>query len=102
MWSLYSSRGQKWNSQKIIAFKTDLAKVGIDQKSIAGRVWMHEANANFRENKPKVAMAVITNRIKSEKVGKGEAKFLCDFVRSKTKDKTSLEEAEKWCKLGGN
>lgn len=99
MYSLYSSRGQNFNSTKIAQVKKDLAKVGVDQKSISGRVWMNEASAFFREKNPKAAIAVVENRIKGMKVAAAEAKYLCNFVRSKTNDKTALASAKKWCDL---
>lgn len=99
MWTLYSSRGQKFNSTKVAQIKADLAKVGVDSKSIAGRVWMAEATAFFRENNPKAAIAVIENRVKGMKVAAGEAKYLCNFVKSKTADKTAISSAKKWCDL---
>ena len=99
MWTLYSSRGQNFSSAKIALIKKDLAKVGVDQKSISGRVWMAEASAFFRENNPKVAISVIENRVKGMKVAAGEAKYLCNFVKSKTIDKTALASAKKWCDL---
>jgi thioredoxin-related protein len=97
MWTLYSSRGQKFNSTKLSTIKKDLAKVGIDQKSIDGRIWMAEAGAFFRENQPVKAIAVIENRVKGMKVSGGEAKYLCTFVKSKTADKMALAAAAKWC-----
>jgi thiol-disulfide isomerase/thioredoxin len=99
MWTLYSSRGQNFNSAKIAQIKKDLTKVGVDQKSISGRVWMAESSAYFREKNPKAAIGVIENRLKGMKVSVGEAKYLCSFVRSKTIDKTALASAKKWCDL---
>jgi thiol-disulfide isomerase/thioredoxin len=97
MWSLYSSRGQNYNSTKLNQIKTELAKVGVDAKSIAGRVWMHEARAYFRESQATKAMTVIEARIKGMNVAKGEAKFLCNFVKSNTSDKAAIARANKWC-----
>lgn len=97
MWTLYSSRGQNFNSTKLAQLKNDLAKVGVDAKSIAGRVWMHEASAFFREKQSAKAIAVIENRVKGMKVSVGEAKYLCGFVKSKTADKSALAAAAKWC-----
>lgn len=99
MWTLYSSRGQNFNSKKIAQIKTDLAKVGVDQKSIAGRVWMAEAGALFREGNAKAGIAVVENRVKGMKVSGGEAKYLCSFVKSRTADKTALVAAQKWCSM---
>ena len=97
MWTLYSSRGQNFNSVKLAQIKSDLAKVGVDAKSIAGRVWMHEATALFREKQAAKAISVIESRVKGMKVSGGEAKYLCGFVRSKTNDKAALAAAAKWC-----
>jgi thiol-disulfide isomerase/thioredoxin len=100
MFSLYSTKGERYNSAKIAKVKTYLAKVGIDAKSISGRVWMAEATAYFRENNAKAAISIIENRVKGMAVSKGEGKYLCIFVRSKTADKYALAASDKWCKIG--
>ncbi len=99
MFSLYSSKGQQYSAAKIGQLKLKLAKIGIDAKSIAGRVWMQEATAYFREKQYQKAMSVIENRVKGLKVGREEGQYLCKFVRTHTADKTSIMSAEKWCKL---
>jgi thiol-disulfide isomerase/thioredoxin len=100
MFSLYSRKGQLYNVAKIAKVKEYLTKIGIDKKSIDGRVWMAEASAYFRENNPKAAIAIVENRVKGMVVSKGEAKYLCQFVKSKTIDKYAISIAEKWCKIG--
>jgi hypothetical protein len=42
-------------------------------------------------------MTVIEARIKGMNVAKGEAKFLCNFVKSNTSDKAAIARANKWC-----
>lgn len=99
MYSLYSSKGNKWNSAKIAKVKSLLAKVGVDAKSVAGRVWMQEAIALFREKQPQKAIAIVENRVKGMKVSRDEGQYLCRFVKTHTSDKAALARAEKWCKL---
>jgi thiol-disulfide isomerase/thioredoxin len=99
MYSLYSSKGNKWNSAKIAKVKLLLSKVGIDAKSIAGRVWMQEAIALFREKQPQKAISIMENRVKGMKVSRDEGQYLCRFVKMHTADKVALASAEKWCKL---
>jgi thiol-disulfide isomerase/thioredoxin len=98
MWSLYSSRGANYTSQKVKDIKVQLAKVGVDAKSIAARAWMLEAAALFREKQNKSALNVIEARLKGLQVSEGEAKYLCTFIRSKTADKATLAYSKKWCK----
>ncbi|MES2797753.1 MAG: thioredoxin family protein [Bacteroidota bacterium] len=99
MWSLYSSKGNKYNSAKIGKIKTYLSRVGIDAKSISGRIWMQESTAFFREKQAQKGIAVIEARVKGMKVSKEEGNFLCQFVKMKTTDKSALAAANKWCNL---
>lgn len=98
MWTLYSSRGNAFSSAKLAEIKQGLAKVGVDQKSILARIWMHEAGALFREKQNKKALDLIESRLKGMKISDGEAKFLCSFIKSKTNDKATLAYSKKWCK----
>lgn len=99
MFSLYSSKGNNYNSTKIAKVKSLLAKVGVDSKSISGRVWMAESIALFREGQAQKAMVVIEGRVKGMKVSKEEGSYLCRFVKSHTADKAALAASQKWCKF---
>jgi thiol-disulfide isomerase/thioredoxin len=98
MWTLYSGRGQNYNSQKIRELKGYLAKVGVDQKSINARAWMLEAGALFREKQNKTALNLIEERLKGMKLSASESTYLCKFIKSKTADKATLAYSKKWCK----
>ncbi len=99
MYSLYSSRGMKYSSSKINSVRSNLAKLGVDKKSIDGRVWREESKAYFRENQPAKAMAVLTKLI-DPKTDKASYLFLSNWVKSSTSDKTALATAGRWATKG--
>jgi thiol-disulfide isomerase/thioredoxin len=99
MYSLYSSRGMKFSVAKIKEVRTNLAKIGVDKKSIDGRVWREESTAYFRENQPDKAMASLGSLIDA-KTDKASYKFLADWVKSRTSDKNSLAKAAVWAAKG--
>lgn len=95
MYSLYSAKGMKYSSTKINKVRENLAKLGVDNKSINGRVWREESTAYFRENKPEKAIAILSTLIDS-KTDKASYKFLYDWVKARTSDKTALAKANIW------
>lgn len=99
MYSLYSSRGLKFSISKINTVRTNLAKLGVDKKSIDGRVWREESKAYFREKQPLKAIEVLSKLIDS-KTDKSSYLFLSNWVTSSTSDKKSLETAALWAKKG--
>jgi thiol-disulfide isomerase/thioredoxin len=99
MYSLYSSRGMKYSTSKINSVRANLAKLGVDKKSIDGRVWREESKAYFRENQPAKAIAVLTKLIDA-KTDKSSYSFLSNWVKSSTSDKTALVTAAQWAAKG--
>jgi thiol-disulfide isomerase/thioredoxin len=95
MYSLYSPRGMKYSVAKINTVRTNLAKLGVDKKSIDGRVWREETNAYFRENKPAQAMKILEGLLDAKST-KESYKFLSNWVKTKTSDKTALAKAAVW------
>ncbi len=99
MYSLYSSRGMKYSTAKINTVRANLAKLGVDKKSIDGRVWREESKAYFRENQPAKGVAVLTKLIDA-KTDKASYTFLSNWVKSNTSDKTALATAAGWAAKG--
>ena len=99
MYSLYSSRGMKYSTAKINTVRANLTKLGIDKKSIDGRVWREESKAYFRENKPAKAMTVLSKLIDA-KTDKASYIFLSNWVKSSTSDKSALSTASQWAAKG--
>ena len=99
MYSLYSPRGMKYTVAKINTVRASLAKVGVDKKSIDGRLWREETNAYFRENKPAQAMKILEGLLDAKST-KESYKFLSGWVKSKTSDKAALAKAEVWAVKG--
>jgi thiol-disulfide isomerase/thioredoxin len=95
MYSLYSSRGSRSSVAKINQVKANLTKLGIDKKSIAGRVFREETTALFREGKPDQAIKVLESLIDS-RTDKNAYLFLSNFVRARTADKNALAKAATW------
>ena len=99
MYSLYSPRGMKYSVAKINTVRANLAKLGVDKKSIDGRIWREESKAYFRENQPAKAMTVLSKLVDA-KTDKSSYLFLSNWVKSSTSDKTALATAAKWAAKG--
>ena len=99
MYSLYSSRGMKYSTAKINTVRANLTKLGIDKKSIDGRIWREESKAYFRENQPAKAIEVLSKLI-DVKTDKASYLFLSNWVKSSSSDKTALATAAKWAIRG--
>jgi len=98
-----SSQVNKLSSADIIKLKAQMAKAGIDKGSIVRRIWMAESIMLFKQKKAMAAIKVMENLINElpSAPGPKEYQYLCDFVKSKTKDKAALKFAnENWCKYG--
>ena len=99
MYSLYSARGMKYSVTKINTVRANLAKLGVDKKSIDGRLWREETNAYFRENKPAQAMKILEGLLDAKST-KESYKFLSNWVKTKTSDKAALAKAAAWAVKG--
>ncbi|MDZ7897484.1 MAG: thioredoxin family protein [Arcicella sp.] len=99
MYSLYSPRGMKYSVSKINTVRANLAKLGVDKKSIDGRVWREETNAYFKENKPAQAIKILESLLDAKST-KESYKFLSTWVKTKTSDKAALAKAAVWAAKG--
>lgn len=99
MYSLYSSRGNKYSSAKIAQVKANLAKLGVSAKAIGVRVFREEATALFREGKAMEAIKILES-IVDNKTDKASYTFLANFVKSRTSDKAALAKAAVWASKG--
>jgi len=99
MYSLYSSRGMRYTTAKINSVRDNLTKLGIDKKSIDGRIWREESKAYFRENQPAKAMVVLGKLINAN-TEKASYTFLSSWVKSSTSDKNALMMASQWAAKG--
>lgn len=99
MYSLYSSRGMRYSTAKINTVRANLAKLGIDKKSIDGRIWREESKAYFRENQADKAIAVMSKLI-DNKTDKASYSFLSNWVKSSTSDKKAIATANQWAAKG--
>ncbi|MDR6561839.1 MULTISPECIES: DUF255 domain-containing protein [unclassified Arcicella] len=95
MYSLYSSRGMRYSVAKINQVRANLAKLGVDKKSINGRVWREESTAYFREGQVPKALAVLDSLVDA-KTDKKSYKFLSDWIKARSADKAALAKAALW------
>lgn len=98
-----SSQVNKLSATEIAKLKDQMAKTGIDQGSIIRRTWMAESILLFKQKKAMAAIKVIEGLIDvlPSAPGPKEYQYLCDFVKSKTKDKAAIKFAQtNWCKFG--
>ncbi|MFM7019905.1 MAG: thioredoxin family protein [Aquirufa sp.] len=98
-----SSQVNKLSKADVEKLKSQMAKAGIDKGSIVRRTWMAESIMLFKQKKAMAAIKVIENLIDElpSAPGPKEYQYLCDFVKSKTKDKAALKFAQtNWCKFG--
>ena len=99
MYSLYNSRGMKYSVAKINTVRVNLVKLGVDKKSIDGRVWREETNAYFRENKPAQAIKILEGLLDAKST-KESYTFLSNWVKNKTSDNAALAKATAWALKG--
>ena len=98
-----SSQVNKLSKADVEKLKSQMAKAGIDKGSIVRRTWMAESIMLFKQKKAMAAIKVIENLIDElpSAPGPKEYQYLCDFVKSNTKDKSALKFAQtNWCKFG--
>jgi hypothetical protein len=92
-----SSQVNKLSKADVEKLKTQMAKTGIDKGSIVRRTWMAESIMLFKQKKAMAAIKVIENLINElpSAPGPKEYQYLCDFVKSKTKDKAALKSLKR-------
>ncbi len=98
-----SSQVNKLSKADVEKLKSQMAKAGIDKGSIVRRTWMAESIMLFKQKKAMAAIKVIENLIDElpSAPGPKEYQYLCDFVKSNTKEKSALKFAQtNWCKFG--
>lgn len=98
-----SSQVNRLSAAEIAKLKDQMTKAGIDKGSIVRRTWMAESLLLFKQKKAMAAIKVmeaLINELPSAP-GPKEYQYLCDFVKSKTKDKNAIKFAQaNWCKYG--
>jgi hypothetical protein len=93
MYSLYCSRADGYSLEKIAEMKANLKKVGIDDKSIAGRFLLIETKALFKSGQNDKAADVIDSFYKGVKgIDKKDAEFIEKYVRGFTQDEAVLKK----------
>lgn len=91
MYSLYCSRANEYSLEKIAEMKNNLAKIGIEQKSITGRFLLLETRALFKANQPEKAVEIIDVFYKGLKsIDKKDGEFIDKYVHGFTQDEAVL------------
>jgi thioredoxin-related protein len=100
--TLTSSSSTRLGEAGLMKLKSQMARTGLDRSSIVRRTWMVESDMLFKQRKATQAMKVIDELINSmpSALGPKENQFLCDYVKGKTKDASSLKKAKNWCLYG--
>ncbi|RVU26602.1 thioredoxin family protein [Sandaracinomonas limnophila] len=100
---LTSSQANKMSNTGLQKLKIQMKKVGLDDGSIVRRTWMVECGILFKAKKNKEALAIIQKVLDAlpSAPGPKEYQFLCDFIKSKTKDPKTIQFAKKnYCAFG--
>ena len=100
---LTSSQSAQLTTNDLQKLKSQMKIAGLDESSILRRTWMVESSLFFKQKKPMVAISLLEKLLKSlpNAPGPKEYQYLCDFVKTKTKDKKALKFAQiNWCKYG--
>jgi Thioredoxin-like len=91
MYSLYCSRANDYSLEKIAEMKNNLRKIGIDEKSVAGRFLLLETRAFFKANQPEKAVELIDIFYKGLKsIDKKDGEFIDKYVHGFTQDEVVL------------
>lgn len=91
------------NAKSMLKIKTQMKNTGMDANGIIRRTWLAESNLLFKQKRPIEGIKIIQNLITAlpNAPGPKEYQYLCDYVKSKTKDKKVLiYTQEHWCKFG--
>lgn len=91
------------NAKSISKIKDQMKIAGMDPSGIIRRTWLAESNLYFKQKKPAEGIKIIQNLIKAlpNAPGPKEYQYLCDYIKSKTKDKKTLKYAnDHYCKFG--
>jgi len=100
---LTGSQANKLGVAGLQKLKSQMKKAGIEDGSIIRRTWMVECSVLFKAKKNKEALSLIQKVLDAlpSAPGPKEYQFLCDFIRSKTKDPKTIQFAKKnYCAFG--
>jgi hypothetical protein len=93
MYSLYCSRAEGYSLEKVAEMKANLKKVGIDDKSIAGRFLLLETKKLFQAGQNDKAAEVIDSFYKGVKnIDKKDAQFIEKYVLGFTQDEAVMKK----------
>lgn len=100
---LTGSQASKLGNAGLQKLKAQMKKAGLEDGAITRRTWMVETDILFKSKKNKEALAVIQKVLDALSTAPGpkDYQFLCDYIRSKTKDPKTLQFAKKnYCAYG--
>ncbi|GAB3181454.1 thioredoxin family protein [Telluribacter humicola] len=100
MYSLYSSRGNKYSSNKVIQMRDYLTKAGIGAQVARNRVLLPLLNAYLREKKPAQAVAVVNTHATQVPMKAPDYIYLIRYFNEKSPDASYVPSAQKWFASG--
>ncbi|HEV7349604.1 thioredoxin family protein [Telluribacter sp.] len=100
MYSLFSSRGNKYSSTKVIQMRENLLKAGIAPQMARNRVLLPLLNAYLREKKPAQAVEVVNTHSKQVSLKAPDYLYLIRYFNEKSPDASYVPSAQTWFSNG--
>lgn len=96
MSTIYSSRGARFDAEKIQKLRTDLVKIGVDAKSANARTLLPAVNAYFRSKKTIDAAKRADEYLALSTVSFPDFSYVIKLFNAKATDATYAPYAVKW------
>ncbi|TAE33540.1 MAG: DUF255 domain-containing protein [Cytophagales bacterium] len=96
MSSLYSPRGNAYNSEKIKQIRQMMVKAGVNPALAANRTVIPEVNAYFREKATASAVARLDSLVQQGKLSVPEYVFIANYFNAKSPDATDAPSIVRW------
>ena len=100
MYSLFSSRGNKYGSKKVIQMREYLTKAGIGAQVARNRVLLPLLNAYLREKNPAQAVAVVNTHATQVPMKAPDYIYLIRYFNEKSPDASYVPSAQNWFNSG--
>jgi thiol-disulfide isomerase/thioredoxin len=100
MYSLFSSRGNKYNSDKVLQMKEYLLKAGVAPQMARNRVLLPLLNAYLREKKSALAVETVNTHSKQVPLKAPDYVYLIRYFNEKSPDANYVTSAATWFEAG--
>lgn len=96
MSSLYSPRGNLYNSEKVKQIRQMMVKAGVNPLLAANRTVIPEVNAYFREKTTASAVARLDSLVEKNKLSIPEYSFIANYFNAKSPDTVDAPALVRW------